>query len=104
MIANAYAGPQQELVPLVRRGDVVRFVRAGSFLPRRGATRWCYVKVSSDIQRRAQYGRGPEWVSFVGAPVRCYGDHAAIGPEQLWDVQVAALHRLPRRPLAEVTP
>jgi hypothetical protein len=98
MIANAYVGPEQKLPPLVRRGDVVRFV------PRRGAARYRFVRVTSDIARRAQYSpRAPEWITFLGTPVRCYGDHAAIGPEASYDVRVRDLHRLPRRSVRSAT-
>ena len=93
MIATAYAGPRLEPAPLLRRGDVVRF------LPRRGARRWAYVRVTSDIARRARYSpRAPEWLTFTGRPVRCYDHRVAIGPEASYDVRVAALHKLPRPP------
>jgi hypothetical protein len=105
VIANAYAGDQQEPDRLVRRGDVVRF------LPRRGARRWAYVRVTSDIQRRARYSpRAPEWVTFTGRRVRCYDHAAVIGPECSYDVKVAGLHKLPppgeqpQRSITAITP
>jgi hypothetical protein len=99
MIASAYAGPQQELVPLVRRGDVVRFV------PRRGARRYCYVRVTSDWQRQAQFSpRSTLWLHFVGVPVRCYDYGVQLGPERDYAVAVAALHRMPRHPVRFATP
>jgi hypothetical protein len=99
MLPAAYAGPAQELAPLVRRGDVVRFP------PRRDARRWAYVRVTSHIQRRARYSaRAPEWVTFTGRRLRPYDHRVAIGPERSYSVQVTRLHRLPRRPARFATP
>jgi hypothetical protein len=97
MIANAYAGPGQELAPLLHRDDVVRWV------PRRGACRYRYVRVTADFERRARTGRGPEWVTFYGAPVRAYDWGVRLGPERAWDVKVAGLRRMPRRPVRFAT-
>ena len=93
MIANAYAGPGQELAPLLHRDDVVRWV------PRRGASRYRYVRVTAEFERRARAGRGPEWVTFRGAPVRAYDWGVRLGPERAWDVKVAGLRRMPRQPV-----
>jgi hypothetical protein len=98
MLPAAYVGPQQELAPLVRRGDLVRFQ------PRRGARRWVYVRVTSHICRRSRFSaRSAEWASFTGRRVRCYAPHEAIGPDVGFDVKVADLHRLPRRPVRFAT-
>ena len=103
VLANAFVGPEQELAPLVRRGDVVRFLRTGSFLPGRLASRYRFVRVTRDWQRRAQCGRGPEWLAFYGAPVRCYDWGVQLGPEARFEVKVAGLHRMPRKPVQFTT-
>jgi hypothetical protein len=98
MIANAYAGPDRELAPLLHRDDVVRFVL------RRDARRWRYVRVTSDRVSRARFSsRSPEWVTFRGAPVRSYDHGVQLGPEQSWEVKVAGLRRMPRQPVRFAT-
>ncbi len=91
---SAPADPRRDLTHgELRRGDVVRF------LPRRGATKFTYVRVTSHIQRRARYSpRAPEWLSFLGVRVRCYDHAVGIGGERIWSVRPAELTRLPRPP------
>ncbi len=105
MIADAFAGPRMELAPLVRRGDVVRFLRTGSFLPGRLASRYRFVRVTRDWQRRLRCSSAsPEWLAFYGVPVRCYDYGVQLGPEARFEVKVASLRRMPRKPVQFTTP